>query len=603
DASNLNIFIGKNDTGKSNILRALNIALSERYTKHTKCKEIDLNKNCSKNDTIEIKISFIDPHGISVRGRRINLKEDHLLNIDNELVIVKSFTTPLSDGEYYPETFIEVYDYPVYTYKKKNGGLTLNFCKLKDRDPEGYLKIINLGEKALQDLIDSLGIDYEKERKKLKRGRGKVPLEDLRKILREHLKSDKRFKKETIEVVPKRWIMKGIEEILPKFMLFSADEGLDVKKDSFQDRFKEVIVDSIRNSNEIKNIEETVRTSITSELDEIAHILQKQTDTIKNLSSNPTFAWGENIIFDVIAKDTLGIDTPISNRGSGIQRLLMLSYFMYLTKKEKNTIFAVEEPEIHLHPEQQRSVFDFLKIQSEQNQIFITTHSPTFIDKTNIERMYLVTKTKENGTNVKNLSKDKGYEIIDELGFKLSDVLQSDAVVFTEGPSDAFILKEFMTTCGHDSDKLNIVILHLGGRNAKHVVVDDLVKLNRNCIVILDSEKDNKDAKIDTWRLDLQTRCKGAGKECHILKKRSIENYFSTRAIAEVLQLQESSIGLNDFRHIKTVIQEAAQRESKLIDYNKAKVKYGKKIAKEMTKEEIHSDIRSIIDEIVNLTK
>ena len=44
------------------------------------------------------------------------------------------------------------------------------------------------------------------------------------------------------------------------------------------------------------------------------------------------------------------------------------------------SIFLIEEPELGIHPHQLRLLMQFLKEQSEEKQIIITTHSPEILD-------------------------------------------------------------------------------------------------------------------------------------------------------------------------------------------------------------------------------
>lgn len=93
-----------------------------------------------------------------------------------------------------------------------------------------------------------------------------------------------------------------------------------------------------------------------------------------------------------------GQKISIHSCGQGLQRHLIYTLIMlsakYVDKTQKNkkdfspdfTLILFEEPEAFLHPSQQESLNYSLKSlsQSEDEQVLITTHSPTFISK-NIE--------------------------------------------------------------------------------------------------------------------------------------------------------------------------------------------------------------------------
>ena len=86
---------------------------------------------------------------------------------------------------------------------------------------------------------------------------------------------------------------------------------------------------------------------------------------------------------DVILSDN-GISTPVSQKGTGMQRALALSLiqlYAKITNKsegtiEKPIIFLIDEPETFLHPNAQNKLMEAFNELSRKSQIFITTHSP-----------------------------------------------------------------------------------------------------------------------------------------------------------------------------------------------------------------------------------
>lgn len=86
---------------------------------------------------------------------------------------------------------------------------------------------------------------------------------------------------------------------------------------------------------------------------------------------------------NIILSDN-GISTPISQKGTGMQRALALSLiqlYAEITNKsesaiEKPIIFFIDEPETFLHPKAQNKLMETFSKLSDTSQIFITTHSP-----------------------------------------------------------------------------------------------------------------------------------------------------------------------------------------------------------------------------------
>lgn len=86
---------------------------------------------------------------------------------------------------------------------------------------------------------------------------------------------------------------------------------------------------------------------------------------------------------NVILSDN-GISTPVSQKGTGMQRALALSLiqlYAKITNKsertiEKPIIFLIDEPETFLHPKAQNKLMEAFNELSKRSQILITTHSP-----------------------------------------------------------------------------------------------------------------------------------------------------------------------------------------------------------------------------------
>lgn len=74
--------------------------------------------------------------------------------------------------------------------------------------------------------------------------------------------------------------------------------------------------------------------------------------------------------------------------GGGEQEILGLLY--QLVKTDESTIIALEEPELHLHPALSKKLFSLLRENvAKSNQLFLTTHSPMFVDKLNKKNNWL----------------------------------------------------------------------------------------------------------------------------------------------------------------------------------------------------------------------
>lgn len=78
--------------------------------------------------------------------------------------------------------------------------------------------------------------------------------------------------------------------------------------------------------------------------------------------------------------------------GAGVRNLLVLALFHAFARAFKGgAILGIEEPELFLHPHAQRSLMgQFESLVADGNQLFISSHSATFLDITRPERIVVV---------------------------------------------------------------------------------------------------------------------------------------------------------------------------------------------------------------------
>lgn len=74
------------------------------------------------------------------------------------------------------------------------------------------------------------------------------------------------------------------------------------------------------------------------------------------------------------------LQIPLARMGSGYEMLFSLVYSYELSKQaKKQLIVLIDEPEIHMHPNMQRTFAEFILEASKEAQIVMTTHSPLLI--------------------------------------------------------------------------------------------------------------------------------------------------------------------------------------------------------------------------------
>ncbi|WP_327290121.1 ATP-dependent nuclease [Streptomyces sp. NBC_01198] len=214
-------------------------------------------------------------------------------------------------------------------------------------------------------------------------------------------------------------------------------------------------------------------------------------------------------------------DFLIQMNGSGIREALRL---ILDREFERPTVLLVEEPEVHLHPALETALMQYLKSVSSDCQIFLTTHSTNFLDVGSLENVYLIRKSGD--TLVHRLDVSEAEEAIPhELGIRLSSLFMFDRLVFVEGPSDEQILRTFADTLGVSFGQASLGFVTTGGaRNFTHYATGStlsfLGKRKVRTFFVLDrDERDLRDLE------SLQDRVRGMS-EVKVLERREIENYL-----------------------------------------------------------------------------
>lgn len=218
-----------------------------------------------------------------------------------------------------------------------------------------------------------------------------------------------------------------------------------------------------------------------------------------------------------------GTLAPAHQCGQGLQDLLILLYF---TISEEYDLLLIEEPESHLHPDMQRKLLSFFS-QRPKKQYVIATHSNVFLDSTYVDRVF---QTKYSG-KIAIEDQTTRAALLSELGYQVTDNLVSDAIILVEGPSDIPVLETFLIKMGA-FPQYQIRFWPLGGDIMDKV---DLRVFAEGYKIFALIDQDPKSGHI---RKSFVAKCEGVGVPICRLKRYSLENYLSVKAIREVFGSQ-----------------------------------------------------------------
>ncbi|WP_168194705.1 ATP-dependent nuclease [Thermococcus aciditolerans] len=315
-----------------------------------------------------------------------------------------------------------------------------------------------------------------------------------------------------------------------------------------------------------------------------------------------------------------GKETPITYRGSGMQRYFILSLLEIYREQKigRGYVLLFEEPEIYLHIGAQKKLCNILQEFAKEGQVIISTHSSVFVNGGDLSRSYLLVK--ENGeTKLRKFSGSR--DILEELGISPSDLFLTDGILFVEGPSDREILEIFAKALFPQWDEYNIAIVPIGGSNIRHQDPAILTKINPNIAVILDSDLRDESSELSPKKKELQEKFKQHGIPVYFWKKngkiiRTIENLFTKAAINEAFSEINLQSEIGPYDDVPLIVGrelvkiEAAHdpnfdtsklNEDKFCRERYSKIKHGRKIAKKMVElNMIPADVKELLEDILD---
>lgn len=186
--------------------------------------------------------------------------------------------------------------------------------------------------------------------------------------------------------------------------------------------------------------------------------------SVKGISLNVDVEASKDIFSQgVTIKVDDGVLTDVLDKGNGMQRSLIFALLQMLIEsgraKEgavagRSIILAIEEPELYIHPHCQRLVFGVLKgfagvdkegEPTENDQVLYTTHAPAYVEIAHYERVAVVRKSDMGvGTKVQQCKagilgspeEKAGFKLLTSFGLEHNEVFFARDVILVEGPED-----------------------------------------------------------------------------------------------------------------------------------------------------------------------
>jgi hypothetical protein len=214
-------------------------------------------------------------------------------------------------------------------------------------------------------------------------------------------------------------------------------------------------------------------------------------------------------------------------------------------------VFAFEELENNLHPALLRKLLNYLykKYQEHGCIFFLTTHSNVVIDLFSRNSDAQIVHVTHNGETaecrtVKTYIDNRG--ILDDLDVRASDLLQSNGVIWVEGPSDRIYINKWIELWSDNElhEGTHYQCVFYGGRLLAHLSASDpdeldngipILNVNRNAIILIDSDKRSQQSRLNATKRRIIREIKNNDGIAWVTKGKEIENYIPAEAVSDVL--------------------------------------------------------------------
>lgn len=528
----LTCIIGKNDVGKSTILEALDCFFNGTIDKG------DLSADAEEN-IIELTCVFEDlPCEIILDSSvKTNPSDEKILNSKGQLEITKKFKIGKTIGK----AIFLVALHPTH---------------------EDLINILSLKNSPLKVLASRVGANMT--------GVSKTKNPPIRQAIRDVINSPE--KEILIKVEGSldtdnnlRAIWSKLKGFLPIYSIFKVDKNIDDKDKDVQDPMKQAIKESLATT-EIRELLERIEEEVKVKSSEVAdRTLEKLKEIDESLAEkmksdfNKAPTWDK--IFDLTLLNENNI--PLNKRGSGVKRLVLLSFFQAQVEKKKiegsspAIIYAIEEPETSQHPNHQKILINSLTDLSCQDntQVLFTSHSSNLVKEIPIESLNYINKIDsdlkiEYGVNeLGEVNNETLDSIIDTLGVLPNPKDSVRTLLFVEGNNDINALKEYSHILNqHDTNIINlkennsIGVVISGGSSLKFYIDNKYLDgLGKPEVHIYDNDTEEYRKYVERVNSE-----KDPNKKAFNTSKLELENYLTNEAIEEAYATNGTIVTIPD---------------------------------------------------------
>lgn len=520
DLGNFTAFIGKNDAGKSTVLEALDIFFENTTTKMTAGDACVI----GERNNVRIGVVFDNlPDQLDIdAGAATTLQAEHLLNADGCLELYKTYD-----------------------------------CTKSTMTPKVSACAVHPSADGANGLISKKNADLKKlvKEKEIEANCQQNNNPSMRQALYNHIgELELALQEVSLKDGDAKNIWDAIRRHLPVYALFRSDRSSSDQDPEVQDPMKLAIKAALaENASDLAELTQKVEAFAKETADRTLEQLKASFPDLDVATIlKPQFRppkWDSVFKLDLESDDSI----PLNKRGSGIRRLVLLSFFQAEAQRKRveragnangvPVVYAIEEPETSQHPDNQERIIQALgELSKSGDQVILTTHVPGLAGLLPTDSLRFVDhNTETNSAHVRTGSAEVLDIIAETLGVlpESSQNTEAKVSVAVEGPTDIDALISFGNTlcesghiAGFDAEQVFWTIG--GGETLKDWVERQyLDRIGLPQIFLFDSDRTsselppspNKQRRVN--EIEARENMRG-----FLSKKRTIENYVHADAVS-----------------------------------------------------------------------
>lgn len=511
--------IGKNDSGKSNVLEILGGISFSHYILDEFYKFN--NKIDNEETSLIVELKFTQKESVFLKEYK-NIEDDYtyfyfsqnkeiefkggysrLFNEDMELIksisYIKNELISYLEENYYDsmdkEFFNEVISY-VNSMKSINSIIWIKYKKILNK----LLYILN----SYDDEYICLSEDEEFDKEKQKNSNiENLMYDEKRYALIRHLEIVKSKIRKKYALLPRFYHRKVEEELQSEYQLEEAKKQIKDRKGAL---YKFLLASEISTQEfllSMENDDENQLKICRNKIKEkVKYNIQKKFNKFYEEENVQIKVLFKNDLIKILVK-TNENTTNISERSNGLRWYLNLFIDILANDiKDTNVIFLLDEPGVYLHVNAQRELLRlFYDLCKNDNQVVYSTHSPYMIDSNNIINIRAIEKDEKGHTNIYNTAYDNKFNSVSkretlspliqaigaDLRFNIGPQAEKLNIV-TEGITDYMYYTAMLYYFNIPEEKMPYIIPAVGAGNV-NVIVSVLIGWGCDFKVILDYDK------------------------------------------------------------------------------------------------------------------